>query len=245
MTVGLVAAAALVASCVQATTGLGFALLLTPVLFAVLPPEPAIVTITISGAALNVLVLLAEGRRPRVAWGEVGPILVWAVPGGVCGLLILRGLSKPTLQIIVGVSVIVAALVRVGSGAAPISAGSPRGRRVLGFATGALTLSTGVNGPPAALWLSRRGLGASELRDSLSAMFLGTAAIAALTLAPVLHRSDFRPGLLAAALGGTVLGHALGSRAFAQLEGRRFDIVLLVVILAAGVASVVSGAANA
>jgi uncharacterized membrane protein YfcA len=190
-------------------------------------------------------VLLAEGRRPRVVWREVGPILLWAVPGAVCGLLILRGLSKPSLQIAVGLAVIVAAVVRARTRTAPVSPGTRAGRRVLGLTTGALTLSTGVNGPPVAVWLSRRGLRPGELRDSLSATFLGTGVIAALTLAPVLHRSDFRPALLGVALGGTIVGHAVGSRAFVRLEARRFEALLLLVVVAAGVASAIAGATHA
>jgi hypothetical protein len=39
-----------------------------------------------------------------------------------------------------------------------------------------------------------------------------------------------------------VVGHALGSRAFARLDARRFEPLLLAVVLAAGAASAVAGA---
>ena len=83
----LLAVVALVAAVVQAATGLGFALVLSPAVFALLEPESAVVAITVLGLALNGLVLFGERRRPRVAWGEVGPLLVAAVPGAVCGVL--------------------------------------------------------------------------------------------------------------------------------------------------------------
>jgi uncharacterized protein len=169
VTVALVGLSALAAASVQATTGLGFALVLTPIMFALLSPEGAIVTVTALGLELNLLVLLAERRRPRVAWGEVAPILAAAVPGVVCGVLLLRALPKPVLQVGVGVAVIAAALLRVRGGRTVIGPGSPSARLALGFATGALTTSTGVSGPPMALWLSRRGLAPGEVRDSLRA----------------------------------------------------------------------------
>ena len=74
----LVAVVALAAAVVQASTGLGFALILSPAVFALLEPESAVVAITVLGLALNGLVLFGERRRPRVAWGEVRPILLAA-----------------------------------------------------------------------------------------------------------------------------------------------------------------------
>jgi uncharacterized membrane protein YfcA len=112
--VALVAAAALAAAVVQAATGLGFALVLGPALFALLEPESAIVALTVLGLALNLLVLFGERRRPAVAWGEVRPILAAAAPGTLCGVLVLRALPKPWLQVAVGAAVIAAAVLMPG-----------------------------------------------------------------------------------------------------------------------------------
>jgi uncharacterized membrane protein YfcA len=250
VTPALVGITALAAASVQATTGLGFALVLTPVLFALLSPAGAIVTATVLGVELNLLVLLAERRRPRVAWNEVVPLLMAALPGTICGILLLRALSKPVLQVTVGVAVLVAAIVRarVGraarsdSGAANGPAGrSSRARLALGFTSGALTTSTGVSGPPLALWLARRGLTPGELRDSLSAMFLAIGIAALVALIPVLGRAHVHPAQIAAGLACVVGGHALGSRAFTRLAAHRFERLLLTVIVAAGIASIVAG----
>jgi uncharacterized protein len=242
VTVALVALSALAAACVQATTGLGFALVLTPAAFALLRPEGAIVAVTVLGIVLNVLVLAGERRRPVVAWREVVPMLLAAAPGAVCGVLVLRALPKPVLQIAVGLAVIGAALLRVRAGAGAVSPGSRPARIALGFASGTLTTSAGVNGPPIALWLTRRGLGPAEVRDSLSAAFLGLGVIGAVALVPVLDHAKLSAGLLLASAACVVAGHAVGSRAFARLEARRYEPLLLAVILAAGAASVVGGA---
>jgi uncharacterized protein len=245
VTVALVAVIALVAAVVQASTGLGFALVLGPACFAVLDPKQAIVAITVLGLALNLLVLFAERRRPAVVWPEVGPILAAAVPGAVCGIFILRALPKATLQVVVGLAVIVAALLRAAGSrrAAATVPGDPRARLALGFATGTLTTSAGVNGPPMALWFTRRGMGPAQVRDSLSAAFLGLGVIGALVLAPVLAVAGERLDLatLAAGMACVVLGHAIGSRAFARLEGRHYEPILLTLIVAAGAASVAAG----
>lgn len=240
MTLVLVAAGTLVAALVQATGGLGFALVLTPVLFAVLSAVGAIVVATGLGLVLNVLVLFAEHRRPSVAWREVGPILVAATPGTVVGLLVLRALPKPVLQIAVGIAVIGAALLRL-RGRMRVHAGGGWLRVPLGFTTGVLTTSTGISGPPVALWLSSRGLQAKGVRDSLGAMFLILGIIAALTLVPVVHEAHLGAATLIAAVLAVVAGHAIGSRLFARLTARHFEILLLAITLASGGASVVLG----
>jgi uncharacterized membrane protein YfcA len=98
---------------VQATAGLGFALVLSPAAFALLEPEGAILAVTVLGLTLNALVLFGERRRPRVAWGEVRPFLVASVPGSVCGVLVLRALPKPALQVAVGAAVLAAVALAV------------------------------------------------------------------------------------------------------------------------------------
>jgi uncharacterized membrane protein YfcA len=244
--VALVAAAALAAAVVQASTGLGFALVLGPALFALLEPESAIVALTVLGLALNLLVLFGERRRPAVAWSEVGPILAAAAPGALCGVLVLRALPKPWLQVTVGAAVIAAAALRARSRAAAFepTAGDPRARLALGFATGTLTTSAGINGPPMALWFTHRGLGPAEVRDSLSAAFLGLGIIGGVVLAPVLAAADEDVDwrALAAGLVCVVAGHAVGRRAFARIDAARYEPLLLVVVVAAGAASVVAGA---
>jgi uncharacterized membrane protein YfcA len=230
---------------VQAATGLGFALVLGPALFALLEPESAIVAVTVLGLALNGLVLFAERRRPRVAWGEVRPILFASVPGAVCGVLVLRALPKAWLQVAVGVAVIGAAVLRARArrDATAPTAGDPRARLALGFATGTLSTSAGVNGPPMALWFAHRGLGPAEIRDSLSAAFLGLGLIAAVVLAPVLAAADetIEWTALAAGLVCVVAGHAVGQRAFARIDAARYEPLLLVLVTTAGAASIAAG----
>jgi uncharacterized membrane protein YfcA len=240
-----VAATALVAAIVQAATGLGFALVVGPSVFALLEPESAIVAITVLGLALNGLVLFAERRRPHVVWGEVGPILAAALPGAVCGVLVLRALPKSTLQLAVGVAVLVATAMRIRarSRASAATPGDPRRRLALGFASGTLTTSAGVNGPPIALWLAHRGLRPSDMRDSLSAAFFGLGIVGGVVLAPVLAAAgaDVDWAALTAGLACVLAGHAVGRRAFARLDGERYEPLVLALVVAAGVASIVAG----
>jgi uncharacterized membrane protein YfcA len=218
---------------------------LSPAAFALLDPESAIVAVTALALALNLLVLFAERRRVQVAWSEVRPFLWAAVPGAACGVVVLRALPKPALQVTVGVAVVIAAALRVQAlrRAVPPSPGDPRSRLAVGFVSGALQTSAGVSGPPLALWLAHRGYGPAQMRDSLGAAFLGLAVIGGLVLAPVLAAAgaDIDWAALGVGLVCVVVGHAIGSRAFARMQGERFEPLLLVVVTAAGAASVVAG----
>ena len=138
--------AAFAGAFVQSATGMGFALVLSPALFAVMDPEEAVTAVLILGAALCLLVL-AESRH--VQPHGLRRLMLAAIPGLPLGVVLLVALSKATLQVGVGVVVIVAALwqLRHGAGALRLNA------LVAGFFSGLLTTSISVNGPPLALWL--------------------------------------------------------------------------------------------
>ena len=236
-----VAVSSLIAASVQATTGMGFALVATPVLFAVLNPQGAIVAVTAFGLVLNLLVLLAERRRPNVPWRDVLPVLAAVVPGAISGVLVLRALSKPLLQVGVGIAVVGAGLL-LATRSLRIRGDSAATKLAVGFTTGTLSTAAGVGGPPLAIWLRSRGMRPGDLRDLITAIFLGTGIIAGLTLLPVVGKAHLGVPLLLEGIAAVILGHAIGSRAFRRLDAARFERLLLAIIVMTGTASVVLGA---
>jgi uncharacterized protein len=243
MTAVLVALSALLAATVQATAGLGFALIITPVLFLEMAPTGAIVTATVLGILLNLLVLFAEPRRPAPVWGEVVPVLAAAIPGAACGLVLLASLPRPVLQLIVGAVVITAGVMRTRVPVRRRRRGA-RSRLALGYTVGALSTSTGINGPPLALWLAGQGLSPAQVRDSLSTAFLGIGVIATLTIVPLVGHARLSAAAIAAAAAGVLAGHAVGSRLFTRLPVARYQRLLLFIILTAGAGSLVAGATS-
>lgn len=243
--VGLVTLAAVAAACVQAAAGLGFALILTPVLFVDMRPTAAILTVTVLGILLNLLVLFAERRRPIVAARELAPALLAAVPGSVCGIIVLQNVSKGALQVAIGVIVIAAVVLRSlprPERTPPTTGRAPSRWPVgVGFVTGVLSTSTGVTGPPLALWLTSGNRSRHHVRDALSVLFLGTGAITLITLVPLLPHAHLAPVTMLAAAAGVIAGHAAGSRIFTRLTGHWFTRGMFLVILASGVTSLALG----
>jgi uncharacterized protein len=229
----LAAVAAFAGAAIQSASGMGFALVLSPALFAVMDPEEAVTAVLLLGAALCLLVLI-ESRR--VATYGLGRLLVPAVPGLLVGVVVLAVLSKQALQIGVGVAVIAAAAWQLRHRAAvriPATAA--------GFLSGVLTTSISVNGPPLALWLESQAVPPPRFRATLAAAFLildiaGIGLIAAREGADVID-----PGRLGPLLACVLVGYALGAVAFRRLDAERFSTIVLSLVICTGVASVVAG----
>ena len=167
----LAALAAFAGAFVQSATGFGFALVLSPALFAVLDPVEAVSALLVLGLALNLLVLFERGRPEHVDWRGLVPVLVAAGPGLAVGLVALTQLSKELLQVMVGVAVILAAAWQLRRRSRRVRRSASAGWLV-GFLSGALTTSISVSGPPIVLWLEARGMAPEEFRASLAASFL-------------------------------------------------------------------------
>lgn len=230
----LAALAALVGAAVQSATGFGFALVLSPALFAVMEPTEAVTALLLLGAVLNVLVLL-EGHDVR--WPLLPPLILPAVPGLALGAALLAALSRELLQISVGVAVIAAALwqLRDRGAARRLPAA------VAGLTSGMLTTSISISGPPLVLWLEAQRLRPAEFRATLAALFLVLNVLGGAILLGIEGSGAVDIGELVALLGLVLIGYALGAFAFRRLDQRRFATVVIALVICTGVASVAGG----
>jgi uncharacterized protein len=231
----LAALAALVGAAVQSATGFGFALVLSPALFAVMEPEEAVTALLALGAALNLLVLL---ERHDARWSRLPPLILPALPGLALGAAVLAALSRKPLQIGVGLAVIAAALwqLRDREAAARVPA------TVAGFLSGVLTTSISISGPPLVLWLEAQALTPAEFRATLAAAFLALN-VAGWAVLGIAGDATADLGELLVLLGLVLAGHVLGAFAFRRLDHERFYRLVLVLVLVTGAASVVAGLA--
>jgi uncharacterized protein len=234
----LAAVAAFAGAAVQSATGFGFALVLSPALFAVMDPVEAVTALLALGLALNLLVLFERGRPEHVDWRALAPMLVAALPGLAVGAVALMALSKEVLQVAVGVAVIAAAGWQLW---APRPRLSPAAGWAAGFASGALTTSISVSGPPLVLWLTAREVRPEEFRASLAASFLALNLAGWLTLLAAEGGGAFDVGAVAVLFVLVVAGYAVGALAFRRLDRDRFFNLVLVLVALTGTASVVAG----
>jgi uncharacterized protein len=228
----LAALAAFAGAAVQSASGLGFALVLSPALFAVMEPEEAVTAVLLLGAALCALVLV---ESHRVATHGLVRLLVPAVPGLVAGLVVLAALSKDALQ--VGVGLVVIAAAGWQRRWTPVRIPAP----VAGFLSGVLTTSISVNGPPLALWLESERVPPATFRATLAAAFLllDVAGVALILGSEGADTIDL--GRLGPLLACVLAGYALGAVAFRRLNAERFSTVVMALVICTGVASIVTG----
>jgi uncharacterized membrane protein YfcA len=164
-------------------------------------------------------------------------MLAAALPGLAVGAVALTQLSKEALQVAVGVAVILAAgwqLRAAGPRLSPWAAG---------FASGALTTSISVSGPPLVLWLTGRRVEPQEFRASLAASFLVLNVAGGAVLLGAEGSGAFDAGAVALLLVLVVVGYAVGALAFRRLDRERFFKLVLVLVALTGLASVVAGLA--
>jgi uncharacterized protein len=246
----LAAAATFAGASLQSASGLGFSLVVAPALLAVFPAEEAMGLLLILSLQLSTLILLAEPGKRAVPWPALAPVLAAAVPGLVTGAAILTAVPKSALQLGVGVAVIVAGLqladaTRVGRDREVRRAvlPTPFSGVAVGLASGALTTSTGLNGPPIALWLAVRGSTPAEIRDSLQACFLllSIGGLVAIVLLAGARSTLGGAEALLLLLPLVAVGQFVGRMIFRRLDPRRYRHALIALIVLTGVASIVSG----
>lgn len=152
------------AAFVQGSSGMGFALIVAPVL-TLLAPELLPVCVLILMLPLNAYVAWRERHaldKRGASWISAGRLV-----GTFGGLAVLALLSTQALSIFVGVSTIAAAVV---TWVIPAFTPGLIAFIVAGLITGVTETATGIGGPPLALTLQHRPV--AEMRATMAMCFL-------------------------------------------------------------------------
>lgn len=232
------ACAVMAGAALQSGIGFGFALASAPLLYAAASsPEQAVGLLTLVGIEVNLLTLLAEGRRPAPLWRDVAAVALWSLPGALAGVAVLRALDELALQLLVTAGVLATLLLnlRAGRRTRPPAGSEPPwwARPAAGLASGALNTTTSTGGPPVVLLLLSRGLHPSVMRDTLTASFLLFAPMTVTALA-LTGTGDAVPelGWVASLVPLAALGHLAGRPLFRHLAaGRSYERVLALVLV--------------
>ncbi len=230
MTVGLLIAfaAVLAGAFIQGASGMGFALIVVPVL-ALVHPE------AIPGALLFLMLPL----NAYVAWRERGAIdrsgagwiTVGRFAGTFAGLGILLVLSTYWLNQFVGISTLLAVLASV---LAPSFTPGKKAFIATGLVTGITETATGIGGPPLALVYQHAPV--ATLRSTVALCFLvgEVISLAVLGISGALQWSHLSYAVLC--LPALLLGMGLSSLVHHRLDQRRLRIGVLVFATVSGLA---------
>ena len=231
--------AALLAGIVTGLTGFGLALISTPILLFVYEPRTVIVLTAIFSIFINVAVVWDSWQEARKRLALA--LLIPALFGIVAGVEVLNVIDPDYVRLGVGVIVIFSALLLVKDITLP-GAGTRWGTLVAGSASGALSTSTGLAGPPVVLLLASRGLPKHEFRGTSALYFLPMSVVGLTVLAyrGLVEASEVPLGLLLipAAIAGKVVGTAL----LARVSERAFRAVTLGLVILTGTLGVTTAA---
>lgn len=227
----LLAAVVALSAFVQGSSGLGFALITTPVI-GIMRPSLLPVTTLILMIPLNAYIAYRDRGhidRAGAAWITAGRL-----PATLGGLLLLATIPAAHLNLLIGAATVVASLASL---AAPAFTPGPAALLGSGVITGIVETATGVGGPPYALVYQHRP--APVLRSTVALCFLvGEIVSLVLLLAtgrvhPV--QADAALSLLPALVLGATASHFVHHR----IGGPRVRLGVLAFALASGIALLV------
>ena len=223
--------AALLAGMVTGLTGFGLALISTPILLFVYEPRTVVVLTAIFSIFINAAVVWDSWHEARRRLSLA--LFVPALFGIVVGVEVLGVIDPVYLRLGVGAIVVFSALLLVRDIELP-GANTRWGTLVAGSASGALSTSTGLAGPPIVLLLASRGLPKHEFRGTSALYFLpiSIAGLAVLALRGLVEAPEVPLGLLLvpAALAGKAIGTAL----LKHVSEKAFRAVTLALVILTG-----------
>lgn len=171
----VIAAAILLASCMQASIGFGMGMLAAPVVAIV---DPALIPGTLIMLATAVTLLVVVRERGSIDLSGTGWALVGRVPGTIAGALLLLVLPEKALVFTLAAVVLVGVAV---TSLGWIPAPHRRNLVLAGATSGLLGTATAIGGPPMALvWQNNTG---ARLRGTMSGFFLVGSVLSLVVLA--------------------------------------------------------------
>jgi uncharacterized membrane protein YfcA len=223
---GLVAFAA----AIQAHSGFGFALFLVPFSTALIGTKETVLLAAMLALVMNAL--QSFRLRSFVQRRTASVLAVGSFAGMPAGVAVLLLANSSVLKAGTALAVLTAtALLATGARLPP---GNARRDLAAGLVSGVLNTSTGISGPPVALYLQGRRLPASEFRGTIAAFFFVTS-VGALALLAVIAGIEAKvvtvsllslPFLFAGSTAGNVL--------FARTSEAHFRRMVLAVLALSG-----------
>ena len=212
---------------VQATTGIGFAIISVPILSLLDPtlaPVPQILVV------LPMVIYMAWRERHAIDFSGLGWILSGRVLGAGLGVWLIKFASAQTLEILIGVAVLAGAII-LGLGVHVRR--TPATQLAAGTAASVSSLVASMGGPPLALLYYRAD--GETLRSSLAAVFIFGVSLTVLLRAVTGEISETDVEVAAWLVLPMVAGLFLGERFAGRMEGRPIQLTILAVCSAAAI----------
>jgi uncharacterized membrane protein YfcA len=233
LAVGIVLAAAVISG----ITGFGFGLVSVPLLLMLYDPV-AVLTITKVLTLTTSWIVIAHGWR-SIQPGMIARVFPWAILGTLAGIQLLKAASEEAIKIIAS-SVVVAFALLLIRGLPEREWNHPLLAPIAGFASGSMSTTTGLSGPPIVLYFTLRNVDVMPFRVTIATYFvlLDLFGLPALIQQDFVTRDDLKVAvaLVPMALLGRIIGIRLAHR-FSRKQFYRFTLGILIVTGTIGIIS--------
>lgn len=194
------------AAFLQSITGFGLVIVAAPLLMFFYDPKliiPIMILLATCGNIAQTLLLHREAK-----WKLIGYLLLGAILGQPLGYQIYAAIPAHYLKILISIMILFSlTIMQLRKRQIPIR---PRNTLLTGIAAGTMAMTTGMAGPPIAMYLASTALSARELRATSIGFFfvsnlvsLATFTLGGLDLMPALQEFTY---LLPGLAGGILLG---------------------------------------
>lgn len=237
----LVLTGALAGGYVNGLTGFGTGLTALPFWLVALAPATAAPLVVVCSVVAQLQTLPAIWHAVR--WRRVLPFVVGGLLGVPAGTMLLGIASPQGFRLAIGGLLVVYCAIMLARRDGPTVAwGGRLADGLAGLGGGVLGGFAGLSGPLPTVWASLRGWGKDARRSVFQTFNLTVLALAGAAQATAGFVTAEVGRLVLVALPGTLIGAWLGRRTYIRLGERRFDRLVLVLLLLSGV-SILAGAA--
>lgn len=228
----------LLAATATGVTGFGLGLLSTPFLVILLPPKVVVPLLLLHGTVTSAAIAFGSRKwlDPRRMW----PLMLAGISGVPLGTHLLLTWDGSTLKVFIGVVITLFALAFLLGFRREL-----RNERLacglVGFVSGVLKGSVGMSGSPIALFFANQGLDKQSFRANIALYFtaLNLVTVPAYLMTGLMTTTIATYAALSLpALG---LGMLAGVRLSGRVQDALFRRVTLVVVMGAGLVSVLTG----
>jgi len=224
-------------SVTQGVTGFGFGLVSVSIMIIFLPPK-IVVPIILIHSTLLTMIILFEARR----WANlkrIWPLIVTGIVGVPFGMYLLIVLDNAVSRIFIG-SIIILFAVAFLTGFRKKIKSEKLAFIPVGFISGLLSGSAKMGGPPVILFFTNQGIKKQAFRANLIVYFmvLNLVAIPSFILGGLITIEVIKYTILF--LPATIFGVIIGTKLVNKVEEKLFQNITLIIVIAAGLLSIIS-----
>jgi uncharacterized membrane protein YfcA len=225
------------AGVIKGLTGFGFSLVCVPVLVVLLGPRTGVPVIILLNATANIAMFPIVRRAVHLR--RIVPLIAAGIAAVPLGMLLLLRLDPQTVELVAGFAAILFAFAFLAGFQRPVS-NEKWGFAVAGLISGTSNGLISTGGPPAVLFLTNQGVPKQTFRASLVTyfLFLNLASIPMFLAGGLLSVRVARLALML--VPAMFLGAFAGSKLLHRMPERTFRLTALVVVMLAGLLSVLS-----